>query len=212
MVARLAGIYGPGRSALLRKFLSGEARLENGGERYLEPGPSRRHRRGPASPREVMPSNDRWSDRERDGRQPITQREVYAWLARKLDRPFPPSVKPGRANENAARATNGCRIGGCARSVGSQNFRPFRSEWRGRSCQHIRHSAPDVRPRQCHLRMEVQRFSKRLVEGWPCRPLGAFGMGTKIESQRGDMPAFTLAATRQPNEGSIRPKSPLLRR
>ncbi len=35
MVARLAGIYGPGRSALLRKFLSGEARIENGGERYL---------------------------------------------------------------------------------------------------------------------------------------------------------------------------------
>ena len=35
LVARLAGIYGPGRSALLRKFLSGEARIEEGGERYL---------------------------------------------------------------------------------------------------------------------------------------------------------------------------------
>ena len=35
LVARLAGIYGPGRSALLRKFLSGEARIDNDGQRYL---------------------------------------------------------------------------------------------------------------------------------------------------------------------------------
>ena len=35
MVARLAGIYGPGRSALLRKFLSGEARIDANLERYL---------------------------------------------------------------------------------------------------------------------------------------------------------------------------------
>ncbi len=35
IVARLAGIYGPGRSALLRKLLSGEARLDGDGSRFL---------------------------------------------------------------------------------------------------------------------------------------------------------------------------------
>ena len=34
-VARLSGIYGPGRSVILRKFLSGEAVLEDGGGRFL---------------------------------------------------------------------------------------------------------------------------------------------------------------------------------
>lgn len=34
-VARLAGIYGPGRSVLLRKYFSGEARIEDGGLRAL---------------------------------------------------------------------------------------------------------------------------------------------------------------------------------
>lgn len=35
IVARLAGIYGPGRSVILRKFLSGEAVIEEDGRRYL---------------------------------------------------------------------------------------------------------------------------------------------------------------------------------
>ena len=35
VVARLAGIYGPGRSVLLRKFLDGEAVIEEDGRRYI---------------------------------------------------------------------------------------------------------------------------------------------------------------------------------
>ncbi len=35
VVARLAGIYGPGRSVILRKFLSGEAVIEEDGRRFL---------------------------------------------------------------------------------------------------------------------------------------------------------------------------------
>ena len=35
IVARIAGIYGPGRSVLLRKFFAGEAVIEDGGARYL---------------------------------------------------------------------------------------------------------------------------------------------------------------------------------
>jgi nucleoside-diphosphate-sugar epimerase len=36
IVARLAGIYGPGRSVLLKKFLEGSAVLEAGGNRWIE--------------------------------------------------------------------------------------------------------------------------------------------------------------------------------
>jgi nucleoside-diphosphate-sugar epimerase len=35
LVARLSGIYGPGRSVILKKFLSGEAVLEEDGRRFL---------------------------------------------------------------------------------------------------------------------------------------------------------------------------------
>ena len=35
VVARLAGIYGPGRSVILRKFLAGEAVIEEDGRRFL---------------------------------------------------------------------------------------------------------------------------------------------------------------------------------
>ncbi len=90
LVARLAGIYGPGRSALLRKFLSGEARIEGTGARYL----NQAHRddiaaalfhlvasgtENLATPAIVNVADD----------QPITQRDAYAWLAAKLNRPLP---------------------------------------------------------------------------------------------------------------------------
>lgn len=90
LIARLAGIYGPGRSALLRKFLSGDARIEDGGERYL----NQAHRDDIAAAALHLVSLT-------DGRlaagsivnvvddQPITQREAYAWLAAKLNRPIP---------------------------------------------------------------------------------------------------------------------------
>jgi nucleoside-diphosphate-sugar epimerase len=90
LIARLAGIYGPGRSALLRKFLSGEARLDEGGERYL----NQVHRDDIAAAlvhlvalcneRASAPSIVNVADD-----QPITEREAYSWLAAKLNRPLP---------------------------------------------------------------------------------------------------------------------------
>ena len=87
IVARLAGIYGPGRSALLRKFFSGEARIEAGTERYQ----NQAHRDDIAAalfhlvdtPGELQIVN------VTDDR-PMTQRQCYEWLAAKLDRPVPP--------------------------------------------------------------------------------------------------------------------------
>jgi nucleoside-diphosphate-sugar epimerase len=90
LIARLAGIYGPGRSALLRKFLSGEARIEAGGERYL----NQAHRDDIAAVLFLLvnlPNEHRTTagivnvaDNE-----PMTQRACYEWLAARLHRPLP---------------------------------------------------------------------------------------------------------------------------
>ena len=104
LVARLAGIYGPGRSALLRKFLSGEARIDNDGQRYL----NQVHRDDVAAAllHLVASSIERWSAApivNVTDDQPITQREAYAWLARKLDRPLPAVVtRPGERKRGAS--------------------------------------------------------------------------------------------------------------
>ena len=86
LVVRLAGIYGPGRSALLRKFLSGEARLENGGGRYQ----NQAHRDDIAAGLfhlASLPDNPGIVNLADD--QPFTQLQCYAWLAKKLNRPLP---------------------------------------------------------------------------------------------------------------------------
>ncbi|MEO7167930.1 MAG: NAD-dependent epimerase/dehydratase family protein [Chthoniobacterales bacterium] len=86
LVARLAGIYGPGRSALLRKFLSGDARIEGAGERYL----NQVHRDDIAAAlfflitRAPTAATVNVTDNE-----PIAQREAYEWLATRLGRPLP---------------------------------------------------------------------------------------------------------------------------
>ncbi len=91
-IARLAGIYGPGRSALLRKFLSGEARIEGDGGRFL----NQAHRDDiaaafvhlanlPNEPAIVNVTDDH----------PLTQRQCYEWLAAILHRPRPPGIATG---------------------------------------------------------------------------------------------------------------------
>jgi nucleoside-diphosphate-sugar epimerase len=88
VVARLAGIYGPGRSAMLRKFLSGEARIEGDGERIL----NQVHRDDVAAALFLLatwPNEKPASVFNVADDQPITQRECYEWLAAKLDRPLP---------------------------------------------------------------------------------------------------------------------------
>lgn len=97
-VARLAGIYGPGRSALLKKFLSGEARLEGGGKRFL----NQAHRDDIAAAflllaRLPAPSLVNIVDDE-----PLTQRAAYAWLAARLGRPLPPPASPPSPRKRGA--------------------------------------------------------------------------------------------------------------
>jgi nucleoside-diphosphate-sugar epimerase len=86
-VARLSGIYGPGRSMLLKKFLAGEAVLEEGGHRWMnqihrEDGASALLGIGdPDTPSGIFNVTDDT---------PVTQRELYGWMAECLNRPLPP--------------------------------------------------------------------------------------------------------------------------
>ena len=104
VVVRLAGIYGPGRSALLRKFLSGEARIEGGGGRYL----NQAHRDDIAAALFLLASLPNEEKMERGAifnvvdDQPVTQLEAYQWLATKLARALPPSMPTTASRKRGA--------------------------------------------------------------------------------------------------------------
>lgn len=88
IVARLAGIYGPGRSALLKKFLAGEATFDPKNDRFI----NQVHRDDIAAALFLLLNGQppaRGTYNVVDD-QPILQSECYRWLARKLDRPTPP--------------------------------------------------------------------------------------------------------------------------
>ncbi len=97
-VARLAGIYGPGRSVLLRRFLSGEARLEGDGGRFL----NQVHRDDIAAAFVCLTNlpNDCLVNVVDDG--PMMQRACYEWLAQKLARPVPATTEGVAARKRGA--------------------------------------------------------------------------------------------------------------
>ncbi len=92
-VLRLSGIYGPGRSVLLQRFLDGSARIESGTSRFL----NQIHRDDAVRAILTVLAN---SSRARgeifnvcDG-DPLTQRQCYEGLARLFDTPTPPEAPP----------------------------------------------------------------------------------------------------------------------
>lgn len=107
VILRLAGIYGPGRGHLFKQFLSGEARLEGDGSRFL----NMIHRddvvgaiiaalQGGAP----VPSVFNVVDNE-----PVMQRDFFAWLAEQLGKPLPPSA-PADAEANRKRGVTNKRV------------------------------------------------------------------------------------------------------
>lgn len=108
IVARLAGIYGPGRSALLKKFLSGEAIIDPETDRFV----NQVHRDDIATALFLLLDRQSHSagiynvvDDE-----PLPQSACYHWLAKKLDRPLPSAgrstsaAKRGRSNKRVSNA------------------------------------------------------------------------------------------------------------
>jgi nucleoside-diphosphate-sugar epimerase len=94
IVARLAGIYGPGRSVLLRKFFSGEAVIEGDGGRVV----NQVHRDDIASALRVLIEEGATGIFNVSDDAPMPQREIYAWLAERFARVLPPSgpIDPNR--------------------------------------------------------------------------------------------------------------------
>ncbi len=90
IVARLSGIYGPGRSVILRKFLRGDAVIEEDGGRHL----NQIHRDDAArailhlATRDPLPGGEIFNVNDS---QPLTQLACYQALAEIFSRPLPPS-------------------------------------------------------------------------------------------------------------------------
>ncbi len=90
VVTRLAGLYGPGRSVLLRKFLSGEAVIEEDGRRFI----NQIHRDDAARAichlltMEDFPGGEVFNVADSVT---LSQLEVYQGLARIFERDLPPS-------------------------------------------------------------------------------------------------------------------------
>ncbi len=103
-VTRFAGIYGPGRSVLLKKFLNNEARLEDGGHRWInqihrDDGAQALYHLGTAAaPAGIYNVTDDT---------PATQREVYQWIAEALGKQLPPD---GPADLNRKRGWTSKRV------------------------------------------------------------------------------------------------------
>ncbi|MEM6911864.1 MAG: NAD-dependent epimerase/dehydratase family protein [Verrucomicrobiota bacterium] len=85
IVARLAGLYGPGRSVILKKFLRGEAILEEGGYRYL----NQIHRDDAAAACLHLLERGQPGLVNVCDSQPLTQRECYGFLAEHFQKPLP---------------------------------------------------------------------------------------------------------------------------
>ena len=87
-VARLSGIYGPGRSALLSKFLANTAIIELENDRFV----NQAHRDDIASALFLLVSRE-WQEPQIYNvvdNQPMLQSDCYRWLAQRLNRPLPP--------------------------------------------------------------------------------------------------------------------------
>ncbi|HJW38605.1 MAG TPA: NAD-dependent epimerase/dehydratase family protein [Candidatus Udaeobacter sp.] len=88
IVARLAGIYGPGRSALLSKFLEGTAIIDSENDRFV----NQVHRDDIAAALFLLLSRGTQGTQIYNviDDQPILQGECYRWLAGRLNRELPP--------------------------------------------------------------------------------------------------------------------------
>src|SRR4029077_14052398 len=101
-VARLSGIYGPGRSALLSKFLAGTAIIDPENDRYV----NQVHRDDIASALFVLVSGESQQRQIYNvvDNQPMLQSDCYRWLAERLNRPLPPiralTEQPKRGGTN----------------------------------------------------------------------------------------------------------------
>ena len=102
-VARLAGIYGPARSVLSKKFLTGEAVIEGDGTRWI----NQIHRDDIATALALLVERRARGIFNVSDDTPLTQRDIYAWLAAHFARPLPPT---GPIDTNRKRGVTNKRV------------------------------------------------------------------------------------------------------
>ncbi len=107
-VARLAAIYGPGRSVLLKKFFSGEAVIEGDGSRWI----NQVHRDDAASALGLLVESEARGIFNVSDDAPMSQRDVYEWLAARFARPLPPSgpIDPTRKRGITSKRVNNAHL------------------------------------------------------------------------------------------------------
>ena len=113
-VIRLGGIYGPGRSALLKKFLSGDAVLDLESDRFV----NQVHRDDAAAAIQLLVKRQESVGEIYNvvDNEPILQTECYHWLAAHLNRPLPTA---GRSTSKRKRGDSNKRVSNTKlRSVG----------------------------------------------------------------------------------------------
>ena len=129
MVARLAGIYGPGRSVLLKKFLAGEAIIEGDGSRWL----NQIHRDDAATALFHLAQADSPPGVYNipDGT-PLTQLALYRGLATQFGRPLPLSGPEDRGRKRGwtSKRVSNARM----RSLGWQPRYPSFLDWAAEQC------------------------------------------------------------------------------
>ena len=101
-VVRLAGIYGPGRSALLSKFLAGTATIDPEKDRFV----NQVHRDDIASAIFLLLTQGTQIYNVVDD-QPMLHSDCYRWLAQRLNRPLPPI---GKSTEQRKRGDSNKRV------------------------------------------------------------------------------------------------------
>jgi nucleoside-diphosphate-sugar epimerase len=108
IIVRLAGIYGPQRSALLSKFLNGTATIDPNNDRFV----NQVHRDDIASAFFLLLNREAQTFAQIYNvvdDQPLLLSECYRWLARRLNRPLPPTRKseqPRKRGDTNKRVSN----------------------------------------------------------------------------------------------------------
>ena len=108
IVVRLAGIYGPRRSALLSKFLNGTATIGPNNDRFV----NLVHRDDIASALFLLINRESQCAAQIYNvvdDEPILQSKCYRWLAQRLNRPLPPirkSEQPRKRGDTNKRVSN----------------------------------------------------------------------------------------------------------
>ncbi|HYR24052.1 MAG TPA: NAD-dependent epimerase/dehydratase family protein [Chthoniobacterales bacterium] len=107
IVTRLGGVYGPGRSALLKKFLTSDAVLDLEKDRFV----NQIHRDDAAEAIRLLLTREGSAGEIFNlvDDQPVLLSEFYRWLASKLNRPLPPverSISKRKRGESNKRVSN----------------------------------------------------------------------------------------------------------